>query len=210
MIEQDLPRLHLIANDSVLRGDRFEEVAGELLRQGGSRVALHLRGDDVEARRLFQLAARLTTVCSASGAMLCINDRADVALAAGARGVQLGTRSMPVAVVRKLGPDLVIGASVHSVHEAVSAEGADFLVAGTLWPTESHPGRPGTGTEWLGALLDSGVPLIGIGGVTPERAHELRSKGVYGAAVVRGIWSAHDPVRSLQEFLTALYSNEGK
>jgi len=164
----------------------------------------------MEARRLHALATGLIPICSASGAVLLINDRVDVAWAVGAQGVQLGAQSMPVAAVRKLTAHLLIGASVHSAPEAATAaaEGADFLVAGTLWPTPSHPGRPGSGTDWLRALTDSGTPLIGIGGVTPERAHELRSRGIHGAAVVRAIWSSPDPAGSLHEFMTALYGEE--
>jgi thiazole tautomerase (transcriptional regulator TenI) len=139
--------------------------------------------------------------------MLIINERVDVALAAGADGVQLGSHALPVEVVRRLADRLTIGRSVHETLEAKRAAdaGADFLLAGTIWPSATHPGRPGTGPGWLADLAASGVPVIGIGGVDAARARELREAGAYGAAVVRAVWDQAEPEAALRALLDAVH-----
>jgi len=146
-------------------------------------------------------------VAAESGSRVLLNDRVDLVLATGADGVHLGARGMPIADARRLlGPGRWIGASVHSAEEAVAAarEGADYLIAGTLFPTPSHPGRPGSGTEWLAEVARLGVPVIGIGGITPERAGAVRAAGGRGVAVLRGVWSASRPLDGLASYLEAL------
>lgn len=179
----------------------------ELLELGGSRVAIHIRARNWSGRELYTLTRRLVDASRTSGSTVLVNDRLDVALAAGAPGVQLGTNAMPVPSAREIAPAMLIGASVHSVGEAraACAGGANFLLAGTLWPTESHPGLPGAGTSWLPDLHPLGVPVIGIGGVNATRARELRALGVHGAAVVRAVWSAPAPHDALGALLEALY-----
>jgi thiamine-phosphate diphosphorylase len=201
-----IPRLHLIATSEVVGRPGFARRAAELLSLGGSRLALHLRAPEWTGRALFDLAAPLGVVARGSGSLLVVNDRVDVALASRAGGVQLGHGAMPVDAVRRFASALRIGASVHAADEAsrAAAAGADFLLAGTLWPTPSHPGAPGSGTEWLTEIVGPGVPVVGIGGVTPERAVLLRGLGLHGAAVVRAVWDDPDPPRALVRMLDAL------
>jgi thiamine-phosphate diphosphorylase len=202
----ELPRLHLVATREIMEAPGFVARARELIREGGSRLALHLRGADLPGRRFHGLAVRLRAECSESGSVLLVNDRADVALASGAHGVQLGGRGLPISTVRRMSGDLIIGASVHDAEHARAAAGAgaDFLIAGTLWPSGSHPGRPGQGIDWLRDLALLQVPLVGIGGVSRARAGELRRAGVHGAAVVSGVWKAPVPVTALRDFLNVL------
>jgi thiamine-phosphate diphosphorylase len=142
-----------------------------------------------------------------AGSVLIVNDRVDLALGCGAAGVQLGGSSFPIAVARRLvGAERWIGASVHSVPEAAAAaaEGADFLLAGTLYATDSHPGFAGSGTGWLRSAGAVGLPVIGIGGITPSRISEVLEAGAYGVAVIRGIWAADRPLEALRDYLTLL------
>lgn len=202
-----IPRLHLITDDRRLLAPGFADLAEALLRAGGSSVALHLRGRVIPIRELLGLALRLARTAVGSGARLLVNDRLDVVLAAGAHGAHLGARGMPVADARALlGADRLVGASVHSLAEGevAAGEGADFLIAGTLFPTPSHPGRPGSGTAWLRELAAFGVPVIGIGGVTAERVEQACGAGAHGVAVLRGVWDAPRPVAALDEYLIAL------
>jgi thiamine-phosphate diphosphorylase len=201
-----IPRLHLIATDEVLARPGFVERAERLLERGGTELALHLRARHCPVMATLVSARRLQQACDRWGGRLIVNDRVDVALAVGAAGVQLGARGLPVALVRERWPGLLIGASVHDVAAARAAVdgGADFLLAGTLWETASHPGRPGSGTAWLRRIPEPGRPVIGIGGVTAERAAELRAMAVHGAAVVRAIWEADSPEAALDEFLARL------
>jgi thiamine-phosphate diphosphorylase len=87
---------------------------------------------------------------------------------------------------------------VHSLAEAAeaSAEGADFLMVGTVYPTETHPGVTAGGLDLVEAAAGLGRPVIAIGGITPERAPEVRRAGAYGVAVIRAAWHADDPARA--------------
>ncbi len=190
-----------------MAGERFLRTADELLRAGGPEVALHLRGRGLPGRVLWVAAEACAAAARLSGSALFVNDRVDVALGCGARGVQLGREAMPIAVARRLlGPDQLIGASVHGAEQArlAEAEGADFVLAGTLYSSASHPGRPGRGPESLAEMASLAVPVIGIGGITPARVEAVRAAGAYGVAVITGIWEAASPVRALEHYLAEL------
>ncbi|MBW3630719.1 MAG: thiamine phosphate synthase [Gemmatimonadetes bacterium] len=130
-----------------------------------------------------------------------------MALAARCAGVQLGRRGMRVADARRLlGASAIIGVSVHigdAAGRAVSA-GADFLLVGTLYGTETHPGAATNGLDLLRRLSGLPVPRIGIGGVTPGRVREAIDAGADGVAVVRGVWRAPSPRGALTEYLNQL------
>jgi thiamine-phosphate pyrophosphorylase len=205
-----VPPLHVVTDDSVLRSDGFVDRAAAVLRAGGRHVAMHLRGPHSAGRFLFGLAVALRAVAADAGALLLVNDRIDVALAAGAHGVQLGVRGVPLADARRLvGSERLLGASVHSEVEAVSAaSAADFLLVGTLYATASHPGRAGTGPALLRALAGHGLPLVGIGGITPDRVPELRAAGAAGVAVLRAVWRASDPGGETERLMESWLNNE--
>jgi thiamine-phosphate pyrophosphorylase len=201
-----IPRLHVVTEDGVLAA-AFAGRARVLLEALGPELALHLRGPGTSVGALHAAAADLAPVARSAGALLLVNDRADVALAVDAPGVQLGGRSIPVAAARRLREDWRIGVSTHGVQETVEAAGAgaDFVVLGTIWATDSHPGRPGAGLERVrDAARRAAVPVIAIGGVTPDRAAEAREAGAHGVAVIRGVWSAPDPVAAARDYLAAL------
>lgn len=207
-----LPRLHLVTDERIVRGSGFRATAEALLHAGESRVALHLRAPGLSGRELFGLAAPLSDAARAAGAALLVNDRVDVALAVGARGVQLGTRGLAPADARRLlGRGPWIGASVHSAAAAAAAldEGADFVVAGTLFATASHPGRAGQGVGWLRAIPGGAGRVIGIGGVSLERVAIVAGEA-HGVAVIRAVWDAPRPVEALRDFLDALHERDGE
>lgn len=185
----------------------FPDAARAVLARGGPGVALHLRGPHTAGRALFALAGELVPAARAAGALLLVNDRVDVALAAGADGVQLGRRSMlPADARRLLGPDAPIGASVGDAAGArdAAASGAGFLVAGSVYPTASHPGREGIGPGALAELAAAGVPVVAVGGIVPARVAELRAAGAHGVAAIRAVWDAADPAEAVATFLEAL------
>ena len=128
--------------------------------------------------------------------MLIINDRVDVALAVDADGVHLPSHSLPISVAKKLGGQLLVGRSVHSVEEAAAAEteGADYLVLGTIYGTASHPGREGSGPELI-ELVKARVqtPVYAIGGINASNAREVMNAGAHGIAVIRSILGTPDP-----------------
>lgn len=187
----------------------FREVARAVLAVGSERVALHVRGPGTGGGRLLAIASELRDSAVRSGAWLVVNDRVDVALIAGLRAVHLGRRSLPLAAARAIvGHEARLGVSTHAPQEAAQGalDGADWIFAGTTYATPSHPGRVGCGPEGVrrAAAAARVVPVIAIGGVTVERVTELVAAGAHGVAVVRGVWSAADPVAAVKEYVEAL------
>jgi thiamine-phosphate diphosphorylase len=199
-----LPPLHAVTDDAVLARDGFLRAARGVLAAGGPAVALHLRGPRTAAAALYALAAALRADARAAGALLVVNDRVDVALAAGAHGVQLGARSLRVDEVRAAaGARLRIGRSVHGAAEArdAAADGAEWVLAGTVNPTPSHPGRPGAGPVLVTRCAAAGLPVVAIGGLAPADGAGLRAAGAAGIAAVRGIWDAPDSAAAARDYL---------
>lgn len=205
-----IPRLHLVTDDGTLRRRDFAARMEAALEAGGRRLALHLRGHGLEGRELFQAAMGALRVAADSGGLVLVNDRVDVALVAGAHGVHLGRRSVPAALARQLlPPGSRLGASVHGadeVKEALSEGVPDFLMAGTVFSTPSHPGEAGAGPERIREVGEAamGIPVVAIGGITPDRVAGLLQAGAYGVAVVRGVWEAPDAARAVGRYLEEL------
>ncbi|HEY0015105.1 MAG TPA: thiamine phosphate synthase [Longimicrobium sp.] len=199
-----IPPLHVVTDDEVVARGDFLDRARRILGAGGAAAAFHLRAPQGAGRRMYDFASSLRSMAADAGALLIVNDRVDVALAAAADGAHAGGRGMTAADARRLlGPDRLLGVSVHSVDEARDAMrgGADFLLAGTIWDTPSHPDRRGAGIGRIREIAALGIPVIAIGGVTAARAAEARDAGAAGVAVIRGVWDAPDPAEAVNEYL---------
>jgi thiamine-phosphate diphosphorylase len=149
------------------------------------------------ARQLLAWAEALEEGAVETDGWLVVNGRVDIALAVGAEAVQLGLGALPIAAVRDLvGDSLHIGSSVHDVRTADRRrrEGADYLLAGSVYETTTHPGVEAAGVVLIERLAPMRVPVIAIGGVTAERVGALREAGAAGVAVVSAVWNAADPV----------------
>ena len=198
-----LPVVHVISDEQSLHRADFVAKAAALLRSGGGRVAIHLRGHTTGGGVL-ERVARALTPAREEGGWLVINDRVDVAGVAAADGLQLGRRSLPRDVVRRLAPACALGASVHDLEGAEAAIDADWLVLGTIYETPSHPGRRGAGLAHAARVAKAvDRPVVAIGGITPDRAQRLRAVGAAGVAVSSGIWGARDSLAALEEYLAA-------
>lgn len=198
-----VPPVHLVTDDAVLARADFGARVTELLALGGDRLAIHLRGPGTPGRRLEALA-RTALDAAAGGGWVIVNDRLDVGLAVGADGVQLAGHSLPLDAARGLAPAMRLGVSVHGAGEVGRELDPDWFVAGTIWETASHPGRPGGGLDHLRAIVArTDRPVVAIGGVTPERVAGARRAGAAGVAVLRGIWADADPARALSRYLSA-------
>jgi thiamine-phosphate diphosphorylase len=195
-----LPRLHAITDERIARRPDLAALARELARAGAGDLALHARGHTLTGLEHYELAVRLS---AHPPVRLFVNDRLDVALAAGAAGVQLTARSLAVSAARRLSSDWWIGKSVHRLDEAEAAlaEGADYLVIGPVWATPTHPDDPPVGVELLRRVAALGRPVIAIGGVTPERARAARAAGAWGVAAIRALWDAPDPAAAARALL---------
>ena len=203
----DVPRLHVIVPDPVAGRAGFAGEARELLRRAGPSLALHLRTRSLAGRRLHELASELSRAADDAGGWCLVNGRVDVALTAGARGVQLGRGALPVPEARwVLGEGAAVGASVHGREESRRAaeEGATFLLLGTIFSTPSHPERAPAGLERIRACRGVGPPLIAIGGMTPDRVPEVAGTGAHGVATLSGVWGSDAPAGAVDRFLEAL------
>ena len=191
MSSAELPVLHAITSDDIIvRGDLVASALA-IMTAGGPRVAVHLRSSRLTARELSRLADQLAGEQAATGARLVINDRVVLAAAAHAWGAQLTSRSLRVADARRVAPALVIGASVHTVTDASAAEreGAAWVVAGHVYDTPSHKGVAGRGEEFVRDVVARvALPVIAIGGITPERVEAMVAAGARGVAAIRGAW----------------------
>ena len=206
----ELPCLCLVADTSVVGPDELVPRVSAAVAGGVGLV--QLRAKEIPGGRMLTLAEELKRAADGR-AVLLVNERVDIAIAAAADGVQLGEEGLPVAAARKLLPGgALIGRSVHSVDGAMDASksGADFLVVGTMFATGSHPGAvpagPGLMREAsrLLSLSKCSVPLFGIGGITAGNLAEVVAAGASGVAVIRSILSAPNPQVAAAELKLAL------
>jgi len=194
-----LPRLILVTDRRATDRDLLEVVEEAL---GAGLPAVQLREKDLPGRPLLALAERLRAATARAGALLFVNDRIDVALAAVADGVQLGTGSVPVEVARRLLPaGALVGVSTHAPGEA--AAGADFALFGPVWETPSKAGAQGE-ARLQEAVRAAAIPVLAIGGVTAARVPAVRAAGAAGVAVIRAILAAPDPGAATRALLAAL------
>src|SRR5271169_2720377 len=167
---------------------------------------VQLREKGLEAKEELGLLEVFADACRRHGRLLAVNDRADVALAAGADVLHLGQDDLPVPVARRvLGPGPLIGRSSHSPAQAdaVAAEpGVDYFCAGPVWATPTKPGRPATGVGLLAHVAQQGParPWFAIGGISLGRLDDVLSAGATRVVVVRAITEADDPAAAAAAF----------
>src|SRR5215210_6974560 len=192
-----LPRVHAFTDAALLASGEFG-IRAAAIAAGGPAVALHARARGGPGAVLAAAAQRIATLARPPEAATFVSERPDIAAAVGAHGVQLSRQDLAPADARRVLGSGWIGRSVHSFDEAreAVAEGADFLVVGNIYPTESHPGRSPTGLGVVTEAVSLGRPVIAIGGITPERAHAVRDAGAYGVGAIRALWHAADPAEA--------------
>jgi thiamine-phosphate pyrophosphorylase len=206
----DDARLYLCTDARTERGDLAEFADAALA--GGVDV-IQLRDKALEARLELVALKVLAAACRRHGALLAVNDRADVALAAGAQVLHLGQDDLPVSWARRIvGEEVLIGRSTHDSAQAAAAAnqpGVDYFCAGPCWPTPTKPGRPAAGLELIRstAALPAARPWFAIGGI--ENVHRLEDvlrAGARRVVVVRAITQAADPEQAAAAFAQRLRS----
>lgn len=201
-----LPRFHLHLITDETRGSGLLTALEAGVAAGVDWV--QVRAKSAPAADLYALTRAALQVCRRHGAGLLVNDRLDVAVAAGAHGVHLARKSLSVAAARSAAPaKFLIGASVHTVAEAVTAaqEGADYITFGSVFPTRSHPGAPAQGPEILAAVVTAvDIPVLAIGGITAGNVRSLLDTGVAGVALISAVLAAADPGAAARELRVAL------
>lgn len=200
-------RLMVITHPRPRCGRPLEEVVGEVVAAGAT--AVQLRDKEAPPRELLALARRLRAVTARHRALLIVNDRLDIALAAGADGVHLGPGDVPVAAARRVVPDgFLLGHSTDDpgVARRAEADGADYLGCGTVFPTNSKADAGAViGVGGLAAVARSvGIPVLAIGGVTAGRVPLLGGSGAGGVAVISAVMAARRPANAARRLLEAV------
>ena len=204
------PSLYIISDRKLCSSlpEVFAEIAKEAPR--GS-VAFQVREKELSAGALHRLTAEVVERVSPLGALVFVNDRADVAVSAGASGVHLSGRSMSAKDALPLG--LLLATSTHNLQQINEAEGSLFCTFGPVYDTPSKRvfGAP-VGEEALRGCASLGVPLYALGGITKERVARVLASGAAGIAVISTVLAQRSPVKSALELLEEVsryYSGSG-
>ena len=189
------PCLCLVTDRKLCGADALEERVAAAVSGGVDMV--QVREKDLPAGELLKLARRLRAITSGK-AMLVINDRLDVALAVEADGLHLPEDSIAVRDARDVAPPrLLVSKAVHDSAGAVQADGADFLVLGTIFPSQSKPGGRTGGLDLLrGVTSATRAPVLAIGGIDPSNAASVMEAGAQGVAVISAILASPEPERA--------------
>jgi thiamine-phosphate pyrophosphorylase len=191
------------------------EVLGGVV-QGGAAI-VQLREKEYSKKDFYHLALKFREITAVAGMLLIINDHVDVALAVEADGVHLGQEDLPLTAARKLAPELIIGASTHSLEEALraQAEGADYINIGPIFPTRTKEGvKQFLGPEAIAAIRPKlQVPFTVMGGITGSNLDQVLASGARRVAMVTAITRAPDiagAVRALKERIRGYSATAGR
>ena len=205
-------RLIVLTDRGLAAPSTIDEVVEKALLAGAP--AIQLRDKAASARELLEVGHRLRKLTRRLGALLFVNDRLDVALAAGADGVHVGPEDLPVAALRARVPaGFLIGYSSDDIVQAqrAVAAGADYIGCGAVYDTTTKTGAGAAiGLERLNAMAtEIDAPVVGIGGITPERAGEVAATRAAGVAVAGGVMAASDPAEAVRRLMEPFQSRPG-
>jgi thiamine-phosphate pyrophosphorylase len=201
--------VYLVADPEQTNRSLVEDVAGAL---DGGVSSVQLRAKDLTDREALSLTREIRELCLRAGALFFVNDRIDIALAAGADGVHLGVDDLPVEDARILGgPGMIVGYSPESDEQArdAAARGANYMGVGPIYGTVSkYDAGVAIGTETLRRRAEyAGIPVIGIGGITARNAAQVIQAGAVGVAVLSAILRAEDPKLAASRISEAVNSS---
>jgi thiamine-phosphate pyrophosphorylase len=200
-------RLYLCTDARERQGD-LEQFLDAALRGGVDIVQLRQKG--LEARQELAHLEVFAEVAARHGALLAVNDRADVAATIGADVLHLGQDDLPVDSARRLTGPALVGRSTHDPAQAAAAagqRGVDYFCVGPTWATPTKPGRPAAGLELVryAASLRTARPWFAIGGIDAGTLDEVLDAGATRAVVVRAITEASDPEAAARDLATRLH-----
>ena len=207
--------LYLCTDARRERGD-LAEFAAAALAGGVDIIQLRDKGSPgeqqfgpLEARQELEALEVLADAARRHAALLAVNDRADIAVAASADVLHLGQDDLPLPIARDIvGPGPVIGRSTHDVDQvnAAAREAVDYFCVGPCWPTPTKPGRPAPGLDLVRATAELGTdkPWFAIGGIDEQRLPEVLAAGARRIVVVRAITGADDPRAAAQRLKARL------
>lgn len=186
--------LYLVTNNSEDE-EKFLNIVEESLKGGVSVV--QLREKKAETLDFYNLALKVKEITQKYNVPLIINDRIDIALAIDADGVHVGQSDMPAKTARSMiGEDKILGVSAANINEAKKAQrdSADYIGVGAVYPTNTKDDATSVPKKELKEIVKSvDIPVVAIGGITQENAHELNDCEIDGLSVVSAIMEAENP-----------------
>lgn len=199
-----LPRVLAITDDAIVDAEDFA-IRAAAIAASGPGIGIVVRAPGAAAGRRLHHLDRVRALAKPPGAATIGHHDPAAARIADAQGIQLRTSDLTVSAARKVLGTGWIGISIHETDEAraAQAEGADYVVAGTVFETASHPNRPPRGLGWLAEVVAVGLPVFAIGGVTVERARAVRATGAWGVAAIGALWRAPDSAKAAIAMLAA-------
>ena len=197
--------------DRKMLGGRSEIEAARLCYEGGADV-VQLRMKDTDGGEMLRVAKEIQVLADQYNKFFIVNDRIDVAILASADGVHLGQSDIPISEARRLvGDEMIIGASVHNVEQAVKAveDGADYLGVGSIFTTSTKPdAEQGLGLDAIIDIKEAvDVPVVAIGGINRGNILDVMRAGADGAAVVSAIM-AKDDIKAAAHELKVMILND--
>ena len=200
--------LYVILDRSVAGGRQLPDLLGAVLA-GGCRL-VQLREKTMPLDELLALARQLARQCREADARFIVNDRADLALACGADGLHVGQDDLPAHEARALlRPGMILGVSTHDPEQArrATADGADYVAVGSMFPTGSKAGFRLVGPDLLRRVRPHvAVPLVAIGGITVDNVAEVIRAGADAVAVISGVCAAPDPAAAARSYMEQIRS----
>lgn len=188
--------------------EKFLNTIEEAIK-GGTTV-VQIREKTADTLDFYNLALKVKDITAKYNVPLIVNDRVDIALAIDADGVHVGQSDMPCDITRRLiGDDKILGVSATTVDEAKKAQedGADYIGTGAVFPSTTKKDAESVSKKELKEIVDSiNIPVVAIGGITLENAHELAGTGIKGLSVVSAIMSSENPKKTSQELLNIFNS----
>jgi len=203
-----MAQLHVITDETIQ--DRFSHLELARLAAEGGADAVQLRDKSAgSSRRLVETAKAIARALKGSETRLLVNDRVDVAMAAGAHGVHLGEDDVEPGIARRLlGPNALIGATAHGLEEALrlAEEPVDYLGVGPVYGTGSKADPlPALGLSALHRIIRAAAkPVIAIGNITPDRVEEVMEAGARGVAVIAAVVCQPDPLEATRRLREAM------
>ena len=202
MLDPKILRLVAITDDAEDRRSTLVDRVAAAVRGGATSVQVRLK--TATPRQVVEITR---SIIMRVDVPVIVNDRADIALAAGAAGVHVGEADLPAAAIRRFAPPgFIIGASLGSDAEVTNAKDADYVGIGPVYGSETkNDAGDAIGVEGfkrLAALVEH--PAVAVGGITPDRALQITVNGAAGVAVINAIFSADDPERATREIAAAI------
>lgn len=201
-----LSGLYVIIDTNVL-GTKDELDAADKAIRGGAKI-IQLRDKYHEKSKLLEIARKIKNLCYKSNTLFIINDHLDIALAADADGLHIGQEDLPLTVARKALPiDKIIGFSAINLRQAqkAEAEGADYIAAGSIFPTTTKPDITVVGLRTLHQIKQkTSIPIVAIGGINKDNINEVMAAGADAAAVISAILNQDNIEKATREIISKI------